>query len=89
MKLYISYNLQSTQTVTPETYGPNKVHSLVMAHQSIKTENRLTYPLAPVILSLRCLDGTIRKSCKSSVIDTCFLDLAAYRNIIESLFHNS
>ena len=55
----------------------------------IKVENLLAYLLAPVSLSLRCLDITIRKSCKSSVIDTCFFNLAACTSIIENLFRNS
>ena len=38
---------------------------------------------------LRCLDGATRKSCKSGVIDTRFLNLATYTNITESMCHNS
>ena len=55
------------------------IRSPFNANSCIKVGNPLTYPLAPVSLLLRCLDVTIRKSWKpsASVIDTCFLNLAA------------
>ena len=36
------------------------IRSFFNANSCIKVENSLTYPLAPVGLSLRCFDGTIK-----------------------------
>ena len=42
----------------------------------INVENLITYPLAPVILALSYLDGTIRKTCKSNLYEVAMHDLS-------------
>ena len=51
------------------------VRSSFDTNSYINVENLLTYPLGPMSLALSCLDGTIRKTCKSKLYEAAMYDL--------------
>ena len=50
--------------------------SLFDTNSCINVENLFVYPLGPASLALSCLDGTIRKTCKSKLYEAARYDLS-------------